>query len=290
MVKKAEAASHLAEKEKKANALEILDNIIPKKLYKNLAALIDNEPIEVKLEQLKKYTPSVVDDISHFIIQNGRKRFTEWTISVALQEHSITEESFDLYEPYLNDKNNLLKQSAAKALLNFKLKNAEEFHKWLKKQALNIDLDMHTHHENRLSELEKVIVLKSTQLFADTPENIIAEIVPIVKEIPVAAQGIVFEKGDSGNSMYIIYEGAVKIHDGDSTFATLQSRDFFGELALLDPEPRSATATATTDTLLLKINEEEWYDLMEERPEVLRSMMRILCRRIRQQNELLTHI
>lgn len=143
---------------------------------------------------------------------------------------------------------------------------------------------MEKHTESRLSEIEKVLVLKSTALFAETPENIIAELVGIVKEEFVSKDELIFKKGDSGSSMYIIYEGEIKIHDGTRTFATLGSHDFFGELALLDPEPRSASATATTDTLLLKLEEDDAYELMEERTEVLKSIMRILCRRIRAQN------
>ncbi len=121
-------------------------------------------------------------------------------------------------------------------------------------------------------------------MFADTPENIIAEIVPIVREVNAVEQERIFTKGDSGSSMFIIYDGKIRIHDGDRTFAEMTKGDFFGELALLDPEPRSASATAMTDTLLLKLDEEDAYDLMEERVEVLRGILQILCRRIRNQN------
>ena len=285
-IKKAESAFYLAEKEKKANALEILDNIIPKRIYDNISILLENISDEVKIQQLKKYNaPIETEDFSSYIIQQGEKKFSKWTIIIALRERAITPESFPDYSFYLNNSTRLLRQSSFEAINHFKTTQPENY----KSIANNKIEEMmkHYHHEQRLTDIEKVFVLKSTQLFSDTPENIIAEIVPIVKEVAVSKGDIIFNKGDNGSSMYIIYEGIVKIHDGDNTFIENKNRDFFGELALLDPEPRSASATAVTDTLLLKLEEEEWYELMEGRPEVLRSIMRILCRRIRHQNELL---
>ena len=190
------------------------------------------------------------------------------------------------YNFYSNNRSTLLAVSYQLSAISHQQNPKSEIEKAISHQPsaisqLKSEINMH------LTEIEKVFVLKSTQLFSQTPENIIAEIVPIVKEVTVSAGDIIFNKGDNGSSMYIIYDGAVKIHDGETTFIENKSRDFFGELALLDPEPRSATATALTDSLLLKLDEEEWYELMEDRPEVLRSIMRILCRRIRLQNELL---
>ena len=285
-IKKAESAVYLAEKEKKANALEMLDNIIPKRVYEDISVLLENVPADAKVLQLKKHhTPIEPENFTLYVIQQGEKKFTKWTVSVALRELAVTSDSFENYSFYLNNRTQLLRQSSFEAINHFKTTQPENY----KSIANNKIEEMmkHYHHEQRLTDIEKVFVLKSTQLFSDTPENIIAEIVPIVKEVAISKGDIIFNKGDNGSSMYIIYEGIVKIHDGDNTFIENKNRDFFGELALLDPEPRSASATAVTDTLLLKLEEEEWYELMEGRPEVLRSIMRILCRRIRHQNELL---
>ena len=57
------------------------------------------------------------------------------------------------------------------------------------------------------------------------------------------------------------------------------------ELALLDAEPRSATAAALSEVLAFRIDQEDFYDVMEERSEVLRNILRMLCQRIRAQNE-----
>jgi CRP/FNR family cyclic AMP-dependent transcriptional regulator len=59
----------------------------------------------------------------------------------------------------------------------------------------------------------------------------------------------------------------------------------FGELSLLDSETRSATATTQSDCFLFKIDQEPFYELLEARPEVARGFIKILCQRLRAQNE-----
>ncbi|HEC79855.1 MAG TPA: cyclic nucleotide-binding domain-containing protein, partial [Firmicutes bacterium] len=63
---------------------------------------------------------------------------------------------------------------------------------------------------------------------------------------------VICKEGDKGDSMYIIYEGAVKItkraHDKETTLAVLKEGDFFGEMAIIDREPRSASAIAEGET------------------------------------------
>jgi CRP-like cAMP-binding protein len=62
----------------------------------------------------------------------------------------------------------------------------------------------------------------------------------------------------------------------------LGARDVFGEMALLDPEPRSATVTAVEDTALLRLDQASFQELLEERSEVARSIIKVLTRRLRE--------
>src|SRR4030095_4880238 len=137
----------------------------------------------------------------------------------------------------------------------------------------------------RLLLIEKVLVLKSLSIFKDSPESILADLAPLMKEVEAPESADIFTEGDVGDCMYIIYEGEVKIHKGNKTLAILNSREVFGELSLLDAETRSATATAHKDCFLFKIDQEPFYELMEERPEIARGFIKILCQRLRAQNE-----
>ena len=138
---------------------------------------------------------------------------------------------------------------------------------------------------NRLLLIEKVLVLKSLNLFKDTPENILADLAPLMKEIQYE-QGIeIFKEGETGDCMYIIQQGNIKIHKGNTTLAILKEKEVFGELSLLDADTRSASATADTDCILYKIDQEPFYELMDERPEVAKGFIKILCQRLRTMNE-----
>src|SRR5579862_3509713 len=102
--------------------------------------------------------------------------------------------------------------------------------------------------EQRLLLIEKVLLLKSLSLFEETPETILAEVAEILHEEEVPAGQNIFKFGEVGQCMYIIFKGEVRIHKGEHTFAILKKNEIFGELALLDTETRSASATADTET------------------------------------------
>ncbi len=136
-----------------------------------------------------------------------------------------------------------------------------------------------------LTTIEKVITLKTVSIFSQTADEVLAEIASILKEQTVQAGETIVRKGDIGNSLYIIVEGQVRVHDGDHTLTHLHDRDIFGELAVLDSEPRSATITATVETQLFCLDQESLYELMVTRVEVIYGIMRVLCQRVRQQNQ-----
>lgn len=133
--------------------------------------------------------------------------------------------------------------------------------------------------------IEKVLLLKSISIFSDTPENVLAEVALLLHETEVESNLTLFNEGEIGNCMYIIYKGNVRIHKGEQTLVVLKDREFFGELSLLDTETRSASATAINDCLLLKIDQEPFFELLESQPEIARGVIRILSKRLRNLNE-----
>ena len=138
---------------------------------------------------------------------------------------------------------------------------------------------------NRLLLIEKVLLLKSLNLFKDTPENILADLAPLMKEMQYEQGTEIFKEGETGDCMYIIQQGNIRIHKGNTTLAILKEKEVFGELSLLDADTRSASATADTDCILYKIDQEPFYELMDERPEVAKGFIKILCQRLRTMNE-----
>jgi len=140
-------------------------------------------------------------------------------------------------------------------------------------------------NNNKLLLFEKVLVLKSLGIFSETPETILSELAPLMQEEEAEAGRVLFNEGEIGDCMYIIYKGEVRIHKGKVTLAILDEKQVFGELSLLDSETRSASATAHTDCFLFKIDQEPFYELLETRSEVAKGFIKILCQRLRAQNE-----
>ena len=138
---------------------------------------------------------------------------------------------------------------------------------------------------DKLLLFEKVLILKSLNIFSESPETILSELAPLMQEEEIENGTIIFNEGDIGDSMYIIYKGQIRIHKGSTTLAILKEKEVFGELSLLDSETRSASATANTDCFLFKIDQEPFYELIETRPEVAKGFIKILCQRLRAQNE-----
>ena len=129
--------------------------------------------------------------------------------------------------------------------------------------------------------IEKVIILKSVSIFSEISERGLIETASVLEEIRAESGQRIFEKGDTGNSLYVIVEGQVRVHDGDKFIASLGPGEVFGELAALDPEPRMASVMATEPALLLRMGHAELAELMTEHPEVATGIIHVLCRRLR---------
>src|SRR5438445_724472 len=104
----------------------------------------------------------------------------------------------------------------------------------------------------------------------------------IAEEQPLAAGDQVFAQGETGDALYLIVEGKVKVHQGSKELVRLGERDVFGEMAVLDSEPRSASVTAVEDSVLLKIGRDDFRDILGERPEIAMGVMKVLTRRLRE--------
>lgn len=105
---------------------------------------------------------------------------------------------------------------------------------------------------------------------------------------------ILFEEGDEGEEMFIIQSGRVaikkKVKDGDTVLATLEKGDFFGEMAVLERLPRSATAEVSEEGDLIVINGETFGDMIKANPEIAVRMLRKYSIRLRETNRQIENI
>jgi CRP/FNR family transcriptional regulator, cyclic AMP receptor protein len=95
----------------------------------------------------------------------------------------------------------------------------------------------------------------------------------------------IFAEGDPGDYLYAVLEGEVAITRGDRQVATIVVGGVFGEMALIDQKPRSATATARTDVRLAAIDRNRFLDLVHNTPFFAVQMMQVLSDRVRRNLE-----
>ena len=132
--------------------------------------------------------------------------------------------------------------------------------------------------------LEKTMLLKTVDLFQDIPSELLSQISQISKAKDYESGEVIFNEGDYGDSMFIVIEGEVSIQKNGKSIALLDKGSSLGEMALLDNETRSADATAKVDSVLLKINQDVFYELMEGNADIMKQIIRLLTSRIRDAN------
>jgi signal transduction histidine kinase len=127
--------------------------------------------------------------------------------------------------------------------------------------------------------------------------NFIAELVKEIKASPGTAdirkypsKTRVFQAGDPGDGFFVVESGCVEIfgvgpHDAVIKLATIEAGDFFGEMALIDDAPRSATAETEGETHLLFIGRDAFMQLLERRPHLSVSLLRTFSTRMRGLNK-----
>jgi CRP-like cAMP-binding protein len=103
----------------------------------------------------------------------------------------------------------------------------------------------------------------------------------------VRAGGVIFREGEPADELFVIKSGYVRIQVGNRTMADLTTDNIFGEMALIDNEPRSATAMAITDVELVPISEKQFLFLVSQTPYFALKMMRVLAQRLRATNKVL---
>ena len=132
-----------------------------------------------------------------------------------------------------------------------------------------------------ISTLEKIIFLKGVELFSQLSGEKLAQVAQIAKEVDYSRGARVFSEGDPGSSLFLIVSGQVDVVKGGRTIVKLGEKECFGEMAILDSEPRSATITAEADVVLLEISREDFYDLMTDEHEISQGIVKVLVRRLR---------
>lgn len=137
--------------------------------------------------------------------------------------------------------------------------------------------------------------LRQVPLFESLDDDAAKQLCELLETLDCEAQKVMFRAGDAGDAMYIIERGKVRIcvqtTDGhEVTLTELGRGDFFGEMALLDGQRRSANAVVAEDARLAVLSREHFLSfIMGGNPSVALEMLTALSNRLRRTDELLRH-
>jgi len=135
--------------------------------------------------------------------------------------------------------------------------------------------------ENNLSIIEKVIFLKSVDIFEHATVEQLGRIAGLTEEVHFKPGEIIFEEGQPGDAFYLLLSGKVFIERNGNTLREMKEKEAFGTLEVLDFHPRAVTAKAVDHVRALKLNGQEFHDLLSLDIEMVEAVFRMLCGLVR---------
>lgn len=124
--------------------------------------------------------------------------------------------------------------------------------------------------------------LSSVTFFSDVSKKSLLQLSKHLKVETYDKKDCIINKGEVGDAMYVILEGEVKVHDKEHLYIKLSSSDCFGEYALIDDEPRSASVTALEETTLLKLGTRHFVELISTDRGFAMGILSVLIKRHRE--------
>lgn len=283
----------------RADALEALDSLAPKRIGRDVLALIEPAPKQ------KPAAPSPDEQSLLAALARHPKPWLRACTAFFLSDHS-NGGTLDLLLELCGDHDHVVRETALYAgWLAF----SDDWRPQLETAAQGSDKTLSeiahkliaANPPNRsgapsatergvpmLLIVEKVLSLESAPVFAALESEEIAALAEIALEKGFAPGEVVFEEGQPPHHLYIIVQGKVEIYRRVGTterlIAIVGDRECFGEMAILDDEPRSATVRAIDPTTVLKIDRESFRELILDRPQISFAIFKILSSRLRHKN------
>lgn len=133
-------------------------------------------------------------------------------------------------------------------------------------------------------------ILSRVSLFCDVPADDLARLAQVTRERSYPKNTVILFEDDPGDALYVVVRGQVKVvligEDGrEVILSVLGEGDFFGEMALIDDEPRSAHVIAMEPSDLMVLRREDFHTILRQSPGIALGLLRELCRRLRRADE-----
>jgi CRP-like cAMP-binding protein len=129
--------------------------------------------------------------------------------------------------------------------------------------------------------VERVLLLKGVEMFSAVDDDVLAGLAKWMREREGVAGEALLREGEVGQELYVVVSGRVRVERGSKTVAILERGGVVGELAALDPAPRTATVTALEPTLLLCLEHGDLAEELLSNSDLAWGIIRFLVRRFR---------
>ncbi len=132
-----------------------------------------------------------------------------------------------------------------------------------------------------LTIIEKVLLLQEVDVFENTTTGDLAFIAAITEEYNYDADYVIYKEGDPSDALYIVVDGLVRVSHNEQKIMDAGKKDVMGTWALFDDEPRVATAKTLEPTHLLRIDRDDFYDLLSDHTRITQGVLKTMSKRLR---------
>jgi len=281
----------------KADALEALDNLAPKKIGSQVLALLEPPPAPAA-DQPRALEPFVLELVRHpkpwvractaYYLSGRPVADVGHLLETLLTDHDRVVRETALYAGWTAFRDSWRTQVEAAA------HSPDPAFQRIAQRIRAEQSGSNGHGGTAMLTVEKVLLLKSAPLFAALDSEELAALADIALEKDFAANEVIFEEGQPAHHLYVLARGKVEVFylvdSKELPVARLGEMECFGEMAMVDDAPRSACERALESTLVLKIDRESFHELVLERPQITFAIFKILSGRLRAKNLEAEHV
>ena len=288
----------------RADALEALDTLAPKAIGRELVALLEpaptvgtpaTQPVVPLLDSLASHSKPWVRACTGYYLAHHDHPSREATLQALLHDRVPLVRETALWSGWrtLGDSWRAQLEEASRSSDNHL---REAVRKILARGGDGTagSLPSLRKGETMLLSIEKAIFLKSAPLFAAVEGEELAALADIALEHSYEPGEVIFEENQEPHHLYLVVQGKVEVFrrvgNHERPLAHLGEKECFGEMAILDEQPRSASVRALEPTTVLKIDRDSFRELIMERPQIAFAIFRILSGRLRHQNLEADHV
>ena len=132
-----------------------------------------------------------------------------------------------------------------------------------------------------LTIIEKVIFLQNIDVFSEVTTEHLASLAAIAEEVNFIKGDVVYKEHDVSDALYLVLDGKVVLKRGEQVISQAGKMDAFGTWALFDEEPRVVTATVEEDSRLLRVDRDEFIDLLADHVQIAQGVIKTVVKRLR---------